>query len=87
MTFDNILKNHDIEGTATNSKGDYIYLGKPRAAKRRKGGYRIQWAFTSTQYGTFDKVLIHEGSRLLNILNVPVFQVEPKNVALSIEVD
>jgi hypothetical protein len=74
--FDTFLKNNDLEGTATNKYGEFVYLGKARALKHVKNGYNINWDVPqSDQISPFDRVILHNGEKIFGVLNMPPFRV------------
>lgn len=74
---DSFLKTNDLEGTATNKFGETSYLGRAKTVKRTKYAYNIRWDVTDTeQTSPFDRVILHNGSKIFGVLNMPPFRLE-----------
>jgi hypothetical protein len=75
---DSFLNNHDLEGTALNSFGEAIYLGKASELKRTKFAYSIRWNVPEKKehISPFDKMILHDGKDIFGVLNMPPFRLD-----------
>lgn len=75
---DAFLKSNDLEGTATNSYGEVVYLGKPSTVKHTKYAYSVRWDVPDAAEHTspLDKVILHNGPKIFGVLNMPAFRLD-----------
>jgi len=76
--FEGFLKTNDLEGTATNKYGETVYLGKANTVKHTKYAYNIHWDVpeNSDHSSPFDRVILHNGSKIFGVLNMPAFRLD-----------
>ena len=75
-----LASNPRLEATATNSRGDFIYLGTVKNTKNTRKGWVLEWTIPSKpSTAVFDRIILHQTDRIDRVVSVKPFWIESQN--------